>query len=106
MPIVTSIKIWRGEDITLSFTETPPRDITGWVISFTVAKAFNVPNKTMQVTATITSGPNGQYDVVLPSAITNIQPDKYVWDVFRIAPGNRRILGLGNFLIDGDVQFP
>lgn len=106
MPIVSPIEIWRGEDIELEFTMTPPVDITGWVISLTVAKAFNTSNKTFQVTAIITSGPNGQYHFLLPSATTNIQPDKYVYDVFRVSPGNRRILALGNFTIGGDAQFP
>lgn len=106
MPIVQSVQIWRGEDIELQFTMTPGVDITGWVISLTVAKAFNVPNKTFQTTAVITSGPNGQYSVFLPSATTNIQPDNYVFDVFRTSPGNRRILALGPFIVGGDAQFP
>ena len=106
MPIVQSITIGRGEDIELNFTETPRRDITGWVISLTVAKAFNIPNKTFQVTATITSGPNGEYQFIIPSATSNINPDKYVYDVFRVNPGNRRLLALGDFNIEPDAQFP
>jgi hypothetical protein len=106
MPVVQSIQVYRGEDIELNFSMVPPRDITGWVISLTVAKAFNSPNKIFQVTAVNTNGPAGEYMVIIPSATLNIQPDKYVYDVFRVSPGNRRILNIGDFNIGGDVQFP
>lgn len=106
MPIVQSIKIYRGEDIPLQFTMTPGVDITGWVISLTVAKAYNNPNKAFQETAVITSGPNGEFSFFLSSVTTDIQPDKYVYDVFRVNPGNRRILALGDFEIAPDVREP
>jgi len=106
MPVVQSITVYRGEDIELNFQMVPPRDITGWVISLTVAKAFNTPNKTFQVTAINTNAPAGRFMAIIPSATLNIQPDKYVYDVFRVSPGNRRILNLGDFIIGGDAQFP
>jgi len=106
MPVVGSIKVYRGEDITLSFRMTPPRDITGWVISLTVSKAFNNQNKVFQVTGTITNGPSGHYDMIIPSATLNIKPDKYAFDVFRNSPGNLRILNVGDFIIGEDARFP
>jgi hypothetical protein len=106
MPIVQSINVYRGEDITLNFTMTPKVDITGWTISLTVAKAFDMNSKVFQVTAGITNGPNGNFSVILPSALLNINPDKYAYDVFRTSPGNARILSVGNFIISADARNP
>lgn len=106
MPVVQSIKVYRAEDITLNFTMTPPKDITGWVISMTVSKAFNNVNKVFQVTGTITSGPNGQFSIIITSAQLNITPGKYAYDVFRNSPGNLRILSIGDFIIGEDARFP
>lgn len=106
MPIVQSLKVYRGEDITINATMTPARDITGWVISMTVAKAYDINNKVFQLTATITSGPNGTYSIIIPSALLNINPDKYVYDIFRTSPGNLRILNIGDFIIGPDARNP
>lgn len=106
MPVVQSITVYRGEDITLGFTMVPPRDITGWDISFTVAKSYNNPNKLIQVTATLTSGPNGTFDVILTSGQLDIEPGTYVYDVFRVTPGNLRILSVGEFIIKADAREP
>ncbi len=106
MPVVQSIKVYRAEDITLSFTMVPPRDITGWVISFTVAKDYNNPNKLFQVTATITSGPNGTFDVIITSAQLDINPGTFVYDLFRVNPGNNRILSVGEFILSADAREP
>jgi hypothetical protein len=106
MPVVQSIKVYRGEDITLSFTMVPSRDITGWVISLTIAKNYNNPNKLIQVTGTVTSGPNGTFDVILTSAQLDIEPGTYVYDVFRTDPGNLRILSVGEFIITADAREP
>lgn len=106
MPIVQSINVRRGENIVLHFTMSPGKDITGWVISFTVAKAWNASNKTFQVTATITSGPNGTFDVIITSDQLNIATGTYYYDLFRTDPGNFRCLSVGEFIISEDVRFP
>lgn len=106
MPVVQSIKVYRGEDITLNFTMVPARDITGWVISLTVAKAYDINNKVFQVTAINTNAPAGQFSVIITSAQLNINPDKYVYDVFRTSPGNARILSIGDFIIGPDARNP
>jgi hypothetical protein len=106
MPVVQSIKVYRGEDIELNFTMVPARDITGWVISMTIAKAFDISNKLIQVTAFATNAPLGKYTVILTSAQLDIHPDSLVYDVFRINPGNRRILNEGPFIIGSDARFP
>lgn len=106
MPVVTSITIYRGETPTISFTMVPPRDITGWVISFTVAKNYNNPNKLFQVTAINTNGPAGLFDVILTEVQTDIEPGTYVYDVWRVDPGNLRILSVGTFEIKANAKEP
>lgn len=106
MPVVQGITVYRGEDITLGFTMSPSKDITGWVISFTVAKNYNNPNKLFQITATLTSGPNGTFDVIITSAQLDIEPGTYVYDIFRVNPGNNRILSVGEFVVKGDAKEP
>lgn len=106
MPIVEAISVSRAEDITLHMTMTPSKDITGWVISLTVATAANSPDKLFQVTATITSGPNGTYDVVITEAQLDLDPGTYYYDIFRVNPGNRRILNEGDFIITANARKP
>ena len=106
MPVVGDIAVGRGEDITLHVKMDPVKDITGWVISFTIAKAFNVLPKLIQVTAIATNAPAGEYDIILTSTQLNINPDKYAYDIFRVNPGNLRLLRFGNFIIMPDAKFP
>lgn len=106
MPIISSIEIYRGETVTLHFSMTPPKDITGWTISFTAAKARGSQNKLFQVTATITSGPNGTFDVPITNIQSNILPGTYAWDVWRVNPGFDRILGEGDFIISPSARIP
>jgi len=106
MPIIETITIYRGEGPTISFSMSPKKDITGWVISFTVSESYNNPVKLFQITATITSGPLGKFDVILTPTQTNIVPGTYVYDVWRVLPGFDRILGTGPFEIQADARFP
>jgi len=106
MPIVKSLTVYRGEDIELNFSMRPARDITGWVISMTVAESYNSLTKTIQVTATNTNAPAGRFQILLTKAQLNITPMKYVYDVFRVNPGNNRILNIGDFNLFADVRNP
>jgi hypothetical protein len=105
MPVVQTVKVYRGEDIELYFTMTPKVDITGWVLSLTVANAYNNQNKTFQVTGIITSGPNGEFHFIIPSATLDIAPKTYAYDVFRTSP-SRKLLSVGNFIISEDARYP
>jgi len=106
MPVVQSITVYRGEDIVLHFTMSPRKDITGWVISFTVANGYNNPTKLFQVTAIATNAPAGRFDVIITKEQLNIDPGNYVYDLFRTDPGNNRILSVGEFKIEKDVRNP
>lgn len=106
MPISGNIDVYRGEDIILNLTHTPSKDITGWVISMTVAKALNMTNKVFQVTGTITSGPAGQAQIIINSSQLNIDPKTYFYDIFRVNPGFFRCLRIGQLIIHDDARFP
>ncbi len=106
MPKVQSITVYRGEDITIPWTMSPKKDITGWVISLTVANGYNNPNKLFQVTAFATNAPNGKFSTILTSAQLDIEPGNYVYDLFRVDPGNLRILSVGEFIIKADARRP
>lgn len=84
----------------------PARDITGWVISLTVANGYNNPTKLFQVTAIATNAPAGLFDTILTELQTNIEPGNYVYDLWRTDPGNRRILSVGEFFITKDARKP
>lgn len=99
--------MYRGEDVTLHFSMTPPEDITGWVISLTVAKNYDTDVKVFQLTAAATNAPAGLFDVIIPESITlGMNPDKYVHDVWRVNPGQRRILSVGDFILGADARNP
>lgn len=107
MPIAQTIKIFRGEDIVLHFTMDPVEDITGWTISFTVAKNYNTSTKVTQATAVLTSGPLGTFDVYLPKSVTEgIEPETYKYDVWRTNSGEERILSIGDFIVGADARIP
>ena len=106
MPTVRTIKVWRGEDITLNFTMVPPTDITGWVTSLTVSKGYNNSIKVFQVTGINTNAPNGEFSMIIPAASLNIYPATYAYDVFRTSPGNLRILNVGDFIVGKDARYP
>lgn len=105
MPIIESIKVYRGEKVTLHMTMTPSTDITGWTFLFTVAKSRNMFPKLFQVAGIITSGPNGTYDIPLITGELNRTPDTYYYDIFRVLPSDR-ILNEGEFIIAPDATYP
>lgn len=106
MPIVGNIDVYRGEDIILNLTHTPSKDISGWVISMTVAKSLDMNNKVFQVTGSVTSGPNGEAQIIITQAQLNITPKTYFYDIFRVNPGFFRCLRIGELIIHPDARFP
>jgi len=106
MPVVQSILIYRGENVPLHFSMSPKKDITGWVISFTVSNGYNNPTKLFQITAIATNAPMGKFDVIITELQSNIEPGNYVYDLWRTDPGNRRILSVGEFKIEKDARNP
>lgn len=107
MPIIQTLKIYRGETVPFHWSMSPNEDITGWVISMTVARAFNIAQKLFQVTATITNGSSGKFDTIVTRAQTQpIEPGTYVFDLWRVNPGLERILSAGQFILGENAKEP
>jgi hypothetical protein len=115
MATVTDIPIGRGEDITLNFTvwTNPPtntiaQDITGWtLITFTVAADGNVTPKLITKSCTILVAASGTFKAVLLAADSEVlSPGAYVWDVWRMDSGFKRLLGYGTFRVLGIARLP
>ena len=73
----------RGEDVTLNVNMTPPVDITGWTLTFTIMTTLAGSN-VYTATPTIIDGPRGNMTVAINHANTNTATvGRYVWDIRR-----------------------
>ena len=103
MSLTTNMTFFRGEDITLDFTMTPPMDITGWTLSLEVA---NTLGGTIQFikSATIVDGPRGRFRVTIASADTSsLAVGRYVWDCRRTDAGNKATVADGSIDLRQEV---
>lgn len=100
-PIETPVTFFRGEDVVLTVTLTPPTNITGWSLTFTVK---NNLGGTTEVTKdnggtggiSITSAGNGIFTVtILRSDTTGLAIQAYVYDIRRTDSGNNTVLAFG-----------
>jgi len=106
MSITSHITFFRGEDITLNFQMTPPVDITGWTITFSIFTDLPSESGTsvFTATATIADGPRGKFTVGIPSANTASQSvGRYVWDCRREDSGNKATLADGYLILRQEV---
>lgn len=109
----TDITVFRGEDLSLSFTAytndtgSTPENISGWTIVFTVADDNNPSaTKRIQVTCTITVAANGTHAAAITAAQLNLEPGTYYWDSTRTDSGSVRVLGYGKFIVLGVPRLP
>lgn len=103
MPATNPITIYRGEDITLTFTMDPVVDITGWDIEFNVEMSGG---QAITKTATVTNGPNGVFTVALLTTDTDLRPGIYQYDAWRMDDGSSRPLAVGTFTIVDVARLP
>ena len=95
MSITSGLTFFRGEDITIDFTMTPPVDITGWTLSFKVAVSLGGAVQFTK-TPTIVDGPRGKFRVTIASADTSaLAVGRYVWDCRRTDSGAKATLADG-----------
>lgn len=113
MARTTALSIYRGEDITLNFTQyttdtgSTAEDITGWTLVFNVAREENSATKLITKSGTILVAASGTFRVTLLAADTaDIQPARYYWDVWRTDSGYARLLGEGAFNITASARLP
>src|SRR6185295_19810429 len=93
MAATANMSYYRGEDVDITVTMSPVEDITGWSITFTVRKTFNVLpiliQKSVGSGITITDGPNGVFVIHVDSADTaNLDVGAYHFDIQRTDVGN------------------
>jgi hypothetical protein len=102
---------FKGAASIIPFAVSPVVDITGWSLTFTVTAGFGsttpLVQKTVGAGVTITSGPNGTYQVVLASADTTaatVGVGFFAYDVWRTDPGAEACLTLGYFVVQPEVR--
>ncbi len=97
MSLTSSLSWFRGEDVTVDFQMTPPVDVTGWTIRFTLSDTLGgTAQSGFPLTASIVNGPAGRFRVAIASALTaSLAVGRYVWDVRRTDAGSKATLADG-----------
>jgi hypothetical protein len=97
MSVTSSLSFFRGEDVTVDFQMTPPADVTGWAISFTLKDTLGGTTQNgFPLIATLVDGPRGRFRVAIASALTaGLAAGRYVWDCRRTDGGNKTTLADG-----------
>jgi hypothetical protein len=106
---IQTTSIGRGVPLSLDFTLSPEENISTWQLRFTLAARRNSADKLLTIDTedlVITDAEVGIFSVVLESADTDREPRSYWWDVWRIDPGQERLLAIGYLTIEGVVRLP
>lgn len=100
--------IYRGEDVSMTFTMTPTTDITGWTMSFRLKAQISDASVLLgPVNATITTAAAGIFAVALTAAQTLTLPvGTYDYDIWRTDSGSAATLDLGKVTVKGSVKTP
>jgi hypothetical protein len=102
-----TIEIGRGDAGTLNFSYSPVVDITGYTITFSVAKVRGGTEKLFpQVAASVISGPAGTFRVLLTTQHTNQPHGTYYWDASRTDSGQEQVIARGPFVIVAGARLP
>ena len=103
MSVSSNLTFFRGEDITLTFTMTPPTDITGWTTTFTVRNTLGGTSQFTR-TPTITDAKRGVFTVaILKANTTSLAVGRYVWDVRRTDAGSNTTLAEGYIFLKQEI---
>lgn len=98
MSVRSNFTMIRGQDLTIRFSMSPPKSVSGYSLTFTVKDDIG---GTTRITKTVGSGitlfntAKGIIDVALAAANTSsLTPRRYVFDVRRTDSGfNRELAG-------------
>ena len=101
-----TITVYRGEAPILNFTMSPVVDISGWTLAFTVARKKNYATKVLTKTPTILTGASGTFRQSLTATETDLTPDDYWFDVWRIDVGVEEMIAAGPFILTANVRKP
>lgn len=114
MPPEQTLRIIRAQDLTLKARLSPPRDVTGWSVTFQVRDALggsSVLSKTVGSGITISDAGQGILSIALAKADTSgltvsssLAAGKgYVWDVKRTDAGSNVVLARGQLVLEQEV---
>lgn len=107
MAITTDLEIYRGEDRTLSFVQSPEEDISSWELEFNLSRAKNTSSQIITRACDLTLPLIGKFKCDLTSADTEALPvGVYQWDVWRVNTGLERLIGIGKFTVLPNVRIP
>ena len=92
------ITIFTGEDVIVPFTIDPVEDVSGWTLLFTVRDSAGAELFTK--TGTVTSGGDGEMEVVLTDTETDgLEVAHHLYDFWRTDDGLERVLAIGDFRV-------
>lgn len=103
MSIQSRMEMFRGEDVTLTFTMSPVVNITGWAITWKMAER---PGDTVLLTktATLSDPTNGVFTVSLASADTaEMDAGLYWFDARRTDSGSKATLADGTIRLKQEI---
>lgn len=114
MPPEQTLRFIRAQDLTIRAALAPPRDLTGWSVSFTVRDALGgsaVLTKTVGGGITLTDPGQGVLTITLAKADTSgltvssaLAAGKgYVWDVKRTDAGSNLVLARGQLILEQEI---
>jgi hypothetical protein len=114
MPPEQTLRLIRAQDLTLRCTLLPPRDITGWTVTFEVEDKLAgaaVITKTVGAGITLADTGKGILEVALAKADTSgltvssaLAAGKgYVWEIKRTNAGSNVVLARGQLILEQEV---
>ena len=105
--VTQGFTIYRAQHKAIDLAVSPAADITGWTITFSAARALGSSVKAIgPLAASVTNGALGQYRVSLTSAMTDIRPAEYAYDVWRVDTGLEELLARGTLTVADAVRLP
>jgi hypothetical protein len=107
MPPEQTLRLIRAQDLTLRASLSPPREVTGWSITFQVRDSLGGTSritKTVGSGITLTDAGKGIITISLAKADTaTLTIQSYVWDVKRTDSGNNVVLARGQLVLEQEV---
>lgn len=103
MATLTDLSLYRGEDITITVTMSPPTNVSGWTFALSVKRRYEDSTTLISKTSpTIVNATSGIFRFSLASADTfnaNVSTGDYVYDVQRTNSGSQTVLCAGSLKV-------
>jgi hypothetical protein len=103
MSVQSNLEFFQGEDVLLTFTLTPPQDMTGWTLAGTVRDKLGGTSQ-FTFTPTVTDAGRGIFTATWSRSNTSaLAPGDFVWDVRRTDSGKNTVLAHGQITVKQPV---